>query len=241
MGVRMDAQQMGLWAPAEPTRLQLRELPAVEQPLYRLARLGPGVLSNAELIELIVGASESVGREVLARFGDLASLARANLAELAEVRGLGTVSGARIQAAVELGRRLAALPGSEAMQIRSPADAASLLVPTMSLQEQETLRVLVLDTRSRVLADVLVYRGSVNRTEVRLAEVFREAIRRNAPGILLAHNHPSGDPTPSPEDVQITRQAVEVGALLGIEVMDHLVIGQGCWVSLRERSLGFSK
>ncbi|MBC7259779.1 MAG: DNA repair protein RadC [Chloroflexi bacterium] len=232
---------MSLWAPAEPARLQLRELPLVEQPLYRLQHVGPAALSNAELIELILGASESLGRDVLAHFGDLASLARANLAELAEVRGLGSASGARIQAALELGRRLAALPAGESMQIRCPADAASLLLPTMSLQEQETLRVLVLDTRSRVLADVLVYQGCVNRTEVRLAEVFREAIRRNAPSILVAHNHPSGDPTPSPEDVQITRQAVEVGAMLGIEVMDHLVIGQGRWVSLRERNLGFSK
>jgi len=232
---------MGLWAPAEPTRLQLRELPLVEQPLYRLQRVGPGALSNAELIELILGAAESLGRDVLARFGDLSALARANLAELAEVRGLGTASGARIQAALELGRRLAALPASEALQIRSPADAANLLLPTMSLLEQETLRVLVLDTRSRVLADVLVYQATVNRTEVRIAELFREAIRRNAPSILMAHSHPSGDPTPSPEDVQITRQAVEVGAMLGIDIVDHLVIGQGRWVSLRERSLGFSK
>jgi len=98
-----------------------------------------------------------------------------------------------------------------------------------------------LDTRSRVLADVLVYQATVNRTEVRIAELFREAIRRNAPSILIAHNHPSGEVTPSPEDVQITRQAVEVGAMLGIDIVDHLIIGQGRWVSLRERRLGFSK
>jgi len=237
----MDARQMGLWPQSEPARLQLRELPVVEQPLYRLQRLGPASLNTAELIELVVGASEAMGREVLARFGDLTSLARANLVELADVPNVGPACAARFQAAVELGKRLVAAPLGDVPQIRSPSDAANLLLPTMSLLEQEVLRVLVLDTRSHLMADVQVYVGCVNRTDVRVAELFREAIRRNAPSILMAHSHPSGDPTPSPEDVAITRTSVEAGVMLGVDVMDHLIIGRGRWVSLRERGLGFSK
>lgn len=237
----MEAQQMGLWPQREPPRLQLRELPVVEQPLYRLQRLGAGALSNAELVEIILDASEAIGRDVLARFGELAQVARANLAELADVPNVGLMGAARLQAAVELGKRLVAAPLGDTPRIRSPQDAANLLLPSMGLAEQEVLRVLVLDTRSRLMTDTLVYQGSVNRAEVRVAELFREAVRRNAPSILMAHSHPSGDPTPSPEDVALTRVAVKVGAMLGIEVVDHLIIGQGQWVSLRERGVGFGK
>lgn len=119
--------------------------------------------------------------------------------------------------------------------VRSPDDVAALLSPEMELLTQEQLRVVLLDTRNRVLDVLMVYQGNVNSTIVRMAEVFREAIIACAPNIVLAHNHPSGDPSPSPEDVALTKQAVEAGHLLGIEVLDHIVIGRGRYVSLKDR------
>jgi len=123
--------------------------------------------------------------------------------------------------------------------INSPADAAALVRYEMSALEQEHLRVLLLDTRNHVLAIEEIYRGSLNSSQVRVGEIFRAAIRRNAAALIVVHNHPSGDPTPSPDDIAITRAIVEAGVLLDVSVLDHLVIGQGNWVSLKERGLGF--
>jgi DNA repair protein RadC len=221
--------------------LQLRELPLAEQPLARLYRMGPGMLSTSELLELIVGATESVGRDLLAGFQGLEALGRASLDELAGVKGLGMSKAGRIQAALELGKRLMSPSDDCAPQIKTPQDAANILSPIMGLLEQETLRVLLLDSRNRVQGNILVYQGNVDRLDVRMAELFREAIRKNAPSIILSHNHPSGDPTPSPEDVKVTEGAVSAGQMMGIDVLDHMIIGRGRWVSLRERGLGFKK
>jgi DNA repair protein RadC len=124
------------------------------------------------------------------------------------------------------------------LQIRSPADAALLLLGEMGALDQEQLRVVLLDTRNRVMSVETVYVGSLNAAIVRPAEVFREAVRRNACSVIVAHNHPSGDPSPSPEDIATTRTIIAAGQLLDIETLDHLVIGQG-WVSLKERGLAF--
>lgn len=131
-------------------------------------------------------------------------------------------------------------PAKERPAINSPADAAALVENELSALESEALFVIVLDRRNRVIQIVDLYRGSVSSSQVRVGEIFREPIRLNASAILLAHNHPSGDPTPSPDDVAITRAVVNAGKLLDIEVLDHLVIGLGRWVSLKERGLGFS-
>ncbi len=121
--------------------------------------------------------------------------------------------------------------------VRSPDDVAALLSPEMELLMQEQLRVVLLDTRNRVLDVLMIYQGNVNSTMVRMAEVFREAIVVCAPNIVLVHNHPSGDPSPSPEDVALTKQAVEAGRIFGIEVLDHIVIGRGRFVSLKDRGV----
>ena len=132
------------------------------------------------------------------------------------------------------------LPGpGRARQVRTPADVATLLLSEMSMLEREVFAVVILDTRNRVLRHQTLYQGSLNQSQVRVAEVFQEAIRRNAAAIIVAHNHPSGDPSPSPEDIAVTRDLVSAGKLLGIDVLDHLVIGRARWVSLRERGLGF--
>jgi DNA repair protein RadC len=152
---------------------------------------------------------------------------------------LGPAKAAQIKAAIELGNRLRLESPDERPAVHSPADAAALVQYEMSALEQEELRVLLLDIRNRVLDTVTVYRGSINSSQVRVGELFRTAIRRNAASIIVIHNHPSGDPTPSPDDVAVTRAMTQAGKLLDIEVLDHLVIGRGRFVSLKDRGLGF--
>ena len=140
---------------------------------------------------------------------------------------------------LNLGQRLSA-PNEERPQINSPADAAALVQNEMGLLEQEHLRVLLLDTRNHVLDIVEIYKGSINTSQVRIAEIFKMAIRRNATALIVVHNHPSTDPTPSPDDVAVTRAISQAGKLLDIDVLDHLVIGGSRWISLKERGLGFN-
>jgi DNA repair protein RadC len=180
-----------------------------------------------------------VGQRLLQTFGGIAGLHRASVQDLQGQHGLGEAKAAQIKAAIELGRRLTLESPEERPSINSPADAATLLMYEMSALEQEHLRVILLDIRNRVLEIADVYRGSVNSSQVRVGEVFKAAVRRNAPALIVVHNHPSGDPTPSPDDVAVTRAMVQAGKLLDVDVLDHLIIGQGRWVSLKERGLGF--
>ena len=226
---------------------KIADLPRAERPRERLLRYGEAALSNAELLAIILrvgGAGQNVIRlaeALLARHEGLPGLARAGVEELTELKGVGEAKVAQIKASLELGRRLLASAPEERAQIRSPADAANLLMLEMSMLEQEHLRVILLDTRNRILTITTVYKGSLNSSMVRVGELFRGAIRRNAAAVIIAHNHPSGDPTPSPEDVAVTRQVVQAGQLLDIEVLDHVVIGRGRFVSLKERGLGFDQ
>lgn len=223
----------------------IADLPRADRPRERLLTYGAGALSNSELIAIVLrvgGAGQNVIRlseSLLARFGGLPGLARAGLGELTQVKGVGEAKVAQIKASLELGRRLLATSPEERSQIRSPADAANLVMAEMGMLEQEHLRVILLDTRNRVLAISTIYIGSLNSSVVRVGEIFRAAIRRNSAAIIVVHNHPSGDPTPSPEDVAVTKQIVEAGRLLDIELLDHIVVGQGRFVSLKERGLGF--
>ena len=222
--------------------LTVKELPDSEQPVNRLHCYGPAALSTAELLAILLGNAHQLhdASALLAAFDGLAGVARAPVTELQQQPGLGTTTAARIKAALELGRRLVVERPGDRPQIRTPADAANLIMAEMGLLEQEHLRVIVLDTKNRVVAIPTVYVGSVNTTMIRVSELFREAIRRNCPAIILAHNHPSSDPSPSPEDVAVTRQAVQAGKLLDIDLLDHLIIGGlSQYVSLKERGLGF--
>jgi DNA repair protein RadC len=224
----------------------IKELPSGERPRERLLNFGEGALSNTELLAIILrtGArDENVVRfaqRILTRFGRLPGLARANTTELTNEKGLGPAKVAQLKAALELGRRLLAVSHDERVQVRSPADAANMVMSEMSLLEQEELRVMLLDTKNRVLATEVLYKGSLNTSLIRVGELFRYAIRANCNSIIVVHNHPSGDPSPSPEDVAVTKQMVEAGKLLDVEVLDHLIIGGQRFVSLKERGLGFS-
>ena len=224
---------------------RISEMAVSERPRERLAQLGPEALSTAELIAILlrVGVrgenAVQVGRRLLQTFGGISGLHRASFDEVRAQHGIGAAKSAQLKAAIELGRRLTLESSGERPAIHSPADAAALVQYEMSALEQEELRVMLLNTRNRVQDIIQVYRGSLNSSQVRVGELFKPAVRRNAAAILVVHNHPSGDPTPSPDDVALTRAVVEAGQLLDIEVLDHLVIGRGRWVSLKERGLGF--
>ena len=225
---------------------RIADLHESDRPRERLETLGPQALTNAELIAILlrVGVSGEnavdVGQRLLTKFGGLSGLHRAPFDELLKQHGVGEAKASQIKAAIELGRRLTVESPEERPSINSPADAAALVQYEMSALDQEHLRVMLLDRRNRVLEIVEVYKGSVNSSQVRVGEVFKEAVRKNASAIIVVHNHPSGDPTPSPDDVAVTRAIVQAGKLLDIDVLDHLVVGQGKWTSLKERGLGFA-
>ncbi len=224
----------------------MKDLPESERPRERLQHYGPGSLSTSELLAIILrigSKSESainLGSRLLAQFGGLGGIGRASFADLCNVRGLGVAKAAQVKAALELGKRLMVASPEERPQVKSPADVANLLLLEMGFLEQEHLRVVLLDTKNRVLGMPTIYMGSLNTSVLRVGELFREAIRANCAAVIVVHNHPSGDPTPSPEDVRITQHIVEAGNLLDVEVLDHLVIGQQRYVSLKERGLGFT-
>ena len=207
------------------------------RPRERLALRGASSLSDDELLALLVGSGTAkrsalvIANELLRAVGGLRSLGQADTARLRSC-GVGPATAVRIAAACELGRRTV-VAGSDGERCDTAELAAAALGPHLAHLEREQLVIGLLSRKQRLVAVAPTYWGSVSGTPVRIAELFTEAIRRQAPGILLAHNHPSGDPTPSADDIRTTRDACHAGRLLGIEVADHLVFGAGRWVSLR--------
>ncbi len=224
---------------------RIKDLSVDERPRERLERNGPEGLSKAELLAILlrVGVegenSIQLGERILFELGGLRGIQRASFAEVCNIHGLGPAKAAQIKAAIELGRRLTLEAPELSGAISSPADAAELVRYEMQGLVQEQLWVILLDTRNRKIWIDKVYTGSLNSSMVRVGELFRAAIQRSAASIILVHNHPSGDPSPSPEDAALTRAAVEAGKLMDIEVLDHLVIGNGKFVSMKEKGLGF--
>ncbi len=230
-----------LFALPSPYKLpKLKTLPLRDQPAYRVTS-NVAACSLAELLAGVVGGAQQieVADGILARFGgDIQRIYKAHIAELAAVHGVGQQTAVRIKAALALGMRLSEPTGARPA-INSPADAAALVQCEMSLLDQEYLKVILLDTRNHVLDIVEIYHGSVNSSQVHVGELFRPAVQRMAPAIIACHNHPSQDPTPSPDDVSVTRVIVSAGKLLDIECLDHIIIGGNRFVSLKERGLGF--
>lgn len=220
---------------------KLKSMPLREQPAYRIAN-NATACNLTELMAAVIGGQKQIeiAQDLLAHFNsDIRRLYQAHPQELAKVKGINQATAIRIKAALNLGLRLN-IPNEERPTINSPADAAALVQYEMALLETEHLRVLLLDIRNHVLDIVEVYQGSVNSSQVRVGEVFRPAIQRMASAIIVCHNHPSTDCSPSPDDVAVTRAMVQAGKLLDISLLDHLVIGHGKWVSLKERGLGFA-
>jgi DNA repair protein RadC len=225
---------------------RIADLQESERPRERLETRGAGALTEAELLAILlrVGVpgenAVEVGQRLLDALGGLNGIQGAPFQELINQAGVGKAKAAQIKAAIELGRRLKDQKPEEKVIISSPADAAALVQYDMAALEQETLRVILLNTRNHVLDTVEIYRGSVNTSQVRAADVFKPAVRRNATALIVVHNHPSGDPTPSPDDIAVTRELIKAGESLDLKVLDHIIIGQGRHVSMKERGLGFS-
>jgi DNA repair protein RadC len=221
--------------------LRLREFPRAERPRERLKDLGAAALSSAELLAIVIGSGTQrrsalgLAQEVLQRCGgSLRRLSAQPVAALTSVHGLGTARAVAIHAALELGRRLAGESRDEGAPLRSPRDVWAAFAPRLEDLPVEEFHVAVLDAQHRLERDITVTRGILNSSLVHPREVFREAIAERAAAIILVHNHPSGDPTPSADDRAITAQLVAAGRLLDIPVADHIVIGRGRYLSFAE-------
>lgn len=227
--------------------VRIRELPSEERPRERLRKYGPEQLNNAELLAIIlrVGvAGENVievANRLLRDFQGLRGIHDASFAELEKMRGMGEAKAAQLQAALELGKRMQATQPEDRVMVRTPQDVINLLDAEMSLLAQEHLRVLLLDSRNRLTRVHDVYKGTMNQAQVRIAEVLQPVIRDGCASMVLVHNHPSGDPTPSAHDITLTAQLVKAAHTMDIEVLDHVIIGRGRWLSMKEVGLGFPK
>jgi DNA repair protein RadC len=219
---------------------RVKHLPIREQPSFRVANNSDGC-SLAELLAVIIGGANQIesAEKLLGQFGSVQKIAQAHVNEIEKVPGISHLTTLRLKASLALGRKLLQ-PEEIRPMIQSPADAAQILMPLLAHREQETMVVMPLSTRNHVLNVIEMYRGSLNSSMVRVGELFKPALQRNAAAILIAHNHLSGDPGPSLEDIELTRAVVNAGKLLDVDVLDHLVIGLSRWISLKERRLGFS-
>jgi DNA repair protein RadC len=228
---------------AKPVYVTIRDLPEEERPRERLAKYGPEAVSTAELIAILLrtgSARESalgLAEQLLSRFGSLKAIANASVEKLAEIKGVGLAKAAQLKAAFELGKRLATSGDEARVTIRSPQDAADLVMEDLRYRDREHFEIILLDTRNRVLKLRTVAVGGLNANRVEPREIFKEAIAHSAAAVILVHNHPSGDPAPSADDRLLTKRLVEAGQLVGIQVLDHLIIGDGRFVSLKEKGV----
>lgn len=219
----------------------IRDFPQEERPRERFIKSGAESLSNQEILAILLRTGtkdESVlqlANRVLTNFNGLRSLKGASLEEITAIKGIGTAKGIQILAAIELGRRITNLVQNDLYTIRSPEDGANYVMNDMRFLSQEHFVVLYLNTKNQVLHKKTVFIGSLNASIVHPREVFKEAIRRSAASIICLHNHPSGSPEPSREDIEVTKRLVQSGKIVGIEVLDHLIIGDNKYVSLKEK------
>jgi len=221
----------------------VREMPEEDRPRERLAKLGPEALRDAELMAVLfrTGTRETgavaLAERVIRHFEDLRGLARASIEELQQVPGVGKVKAIELKAAMELGKRLVAHRRLDRVRIRNAQDVVDLLMIGFKDYETEHFKSLLLNTKNEVLKTVDISRGGVSGTVAAPRDVFRQAVREGATAVIVAHNHPSGDPEPSAIDLDLTRQLVQAGELLGVSLLDHVVFGDGRHVSMKERGL----
>lgn len=223
------------------SRLMIRDVPLEERPRERMKLYGAENLSNTELLAILLRTGvrgQSVIRiaeQILQKAGSLKELLEMKLEELSAIKGVGEAKAIQIKAGLELGRRLSRQTLLDRPKISSPKDVADLMMDSLRYLHQEHFIVLFLNTKNQVIGQETIFIGTLNSSLVHPREVFREGIRISAASIILVHNHPSGDPQPSKEDRDVTQRLVECGRLLGIEVLDHIIIGDGIYVSLKEK------
>ncbi|WP_197031731.1 RadC family protein [Paenibacillus massiliensis] len=227
----------------ESHKFMLRDLPHEERPRERMMQYGAEALSHAELLAILLrtGTQQEsalhLAQRILMQAGNLRQLVDLSLEEMMEIKGIGTAKALQLKAGIELGRRLALSRHTLSPAIRSPRDVSDLLSEQLRYLQKEHFVCLFLNTKNVVIAQETLSIGSLNAAVVHPREVFRAAIKCSSASIICAHNHPSGDPTPSKEDVQLTQRLIEAGSIVGIDVLDHIVIGDGQYVSLKERGL----
>lgn len=225
-------------------KLRICEFPDNERPRERLRDHGPEALSDAELLAILLRVGVrgmnvvQLAQLLLHEFNGLRGLQRASFQDLEGRHGMGEAKVSQLKASLEIARRVAMLSIDDRLPIKSPADVAKLLQIEMAHLDQEHLRSVCLDTKNRVQKIHTIYVGSLNSSHVRVGEVFKESLKLNSAAIIVVHNHPSGDPKPSADDIFVTRQIVAAGQLLDVDVLDHLIIGHGTYVSIRERKPG---
>ncbi len=223
--------------------VMIKDLPREERPREKLKALGAGALSNAELLAILlrVGSrNESavqMATRILACSGGLRKLPDLSLEELQENRGIGPDKAVMIKAALELGSRLATMPRDEAGSITSPRQAADLFMEELRYKKKEYFKILLLNTKNHIISREEISVGSLSASIVHPREIFNLPLRKSAASIILFHNHPSGDPSPSQEDLEVTRRLADAGNILGVAVRDHIIIGDGCFFSFREKGL----
>ncbi|MBO0994085.1 RadC family protein [Bacillus sp. SD088] len=219
----------------------IRDFPIADRPRERMVKTGPQSLSTQEIIAILLRTgtkSESVlqlANRLLTKFDGLMWLKEAAFEELVSIKGIGQAKAVQLVAAVELGRRISNLTYDDRYVIKSPEDGANYVMNDMRFLTQEHFVVLYLNTKNQVVHRQTIFIGSLNASIVHPREVFKEAFRRAAASVICFHNHPSGDPTPSREDIEVTRRLAECGKMLGIEVLDHLIIGDKKYVSMKEK------
>lgn len=217
-------------------------LPVCDQPATRLYSVGPRGLALHELLALLIGGPQATAaaQALLAQYPGIDYLRQATLTELAAVTGIGRQTAQRIHAALELGRRSLVADTTELPPVNTTPQAVELLMPLLAFEDREAFAALYLNTRCRCIQAEVLYQGTLNSSVVRPAEIFRRAAAHNAAAVIVGHNHPSGDPSPSPEDLALTRRLVTAGRALDLNLLDHIIIGKASrWLSLRERGLGF--
>ena len=223
--------------------LMIKELPSDERPREKLRDNGAQAMSNSELLAILLRSGNQdesalrLAEHLQERQGGLAGLGGATAEALEQVKGIGEAKASTVLAAIELGRRVALLEPAQRLTIKTPDDVAALLLPRFRYESREHFLAVLLSTKNHVLKTAVISIGSLNASIVHPRELFREAINCRAAAVILAHNHPSGDPTPSPEDVALTRKLVEAGSLLDIPVLDHLILGDGKFISLKEKGI----
>ncbi|GIN71078.1 UPF0758 protein YsxA [Bacillus sp. J14TS2] len=221
--------------------LMIRDFPIADRPRERMIKAGPQSLSTQEIIAILLRTgtkSESVlqlANRLLTKFDGLMWLKEAAFEELVSIKGIGQAKAVQLVAAVELGRRISNLTYDDRYVIKSPEDGANYVMNDMRFLTQEHFVVLYLNTKNQVVHRQTIFIGSLNASIVHPREVFKEAFRRAAATVICFHNHPSGDPTPSREDIEVTRRLAECGKMLGIEVLDHVIIGDKKYVSMKEK------
>ncbi|NLM98193.1 MAG: DNA repair protein RadC [Halanaerobiaceae bacterium] len=224
-------------------RFTIKEMPADERPREKLIKFGAESLTDAELLAIIIRAGNKkrtaveLSQDIINHYGGIKALNYLDVEEMKKVKGIGDAKAVQVKAAVELGRRLASLNHEKKNIVKSPGDVAQLLMPGFRYLTQEVFKIILLDIKNQLIAMPVISKGGLSSSIVHPREVFKEAIKHSSAAIILAHNHPSGIPEPSRDDLKITKKLVDAGEIIGIEVLDHIIIGDGIYVSLKEKGL----